>query len=161
PSLTVRGTGLEGGRAVRHAPAEGEAEGSVIRELLDAIVGGVGDEHVPAPVHRDPRGVIELTGPAAHNPGLTARGTNLEGGRAVRHPPAEGEAEGSVIRELLDAGGVQAGETIGYKDVPAPVHPDARGKEELPTLKWRARSAPERGDEGPAARGRRRIQMRH
>src|SRR5262249_42950755 len=76
-------TGLEGRHAVLHSPAEGEEEGPGGRELLDAAVEQVGDEDVPAVIHGNATGVVELPDPAAQ---AAPRGD-----------------KGACVRELLDA----------------------------------------------------------
>jgi len=94
-------------------------------ELLDAIVAGVGDEDVPAPIDGDTTGAVELPVPAA---------------RATPLPN-----EGPGVRELLDA---VVGE-VGDVDVPARIHSHVNGGSELPVPE--AEAAP-RGEEGPGVR---------
>src|SRR5207249_9376895 len=62
-------------------------------KLLDAVVVAVADEDVPAPIHGDTPGIVELPVPAAH-----------------AAPPGE---EGPAVRELLDATAVEVGGAAG------------------------------------------------
>src|SRR5207253_5609997 len=81
------------------APPRSE-ESTVAVELLDAVVVVVGHEDIPAPIHGNAPGLVEL-------PVATAGA-----------PPRGEEVAGAV--ELLDA--VVA--LVGDEDVPAPIHGD-------------------------------------
>src|SRR5437667_329414 len=94
-------------------------------KLLDAVVVAVADEDVPAPIHGDATGIVELPVPAAH-----------------ATPLAE---EAAAVRELLNA--IVAG--VCDKDVRARIGGDAEGKVELPVPA--AQAAP-LGEEGPGVR---------
>jgi len=86
----ARGAGL-GGPKVEGAAARRDLRTG---ELLDSTVGAVGDEDVPATIHRDAIGGAELSVPAAGGP-----------------PRAE---EGPGVRELLDA----VVDLFGDEDIP-------------------------------------------
>src|SRR5207245_253163 len=121
--------------AAAHAAPLGE-EGARVRELLDAVVGEIGDEDIAVAIDVDATGAVEL--PVA----------------AARDAPL-GE-EGSVIRELLDdsAGqGLKAATAVapvGDVDVAAPIHGDDNGGGELPVP---SPTAPPLEEEDPAHDG--------
>src|SRR5262249_13325552 len=119
------------------------AEGAHVRERLDADIRLGRDPHVSERIdskiiERSPI-EAELSVPVAANPGPTPRRAGLQRWQPVRPAPAEGEEEGSVIPELLDA--VVA--VLSHEHVPAPIHRHAFRCSELPGSA--ARAAP-RGD---------------
>src|SRR5262245_44019671 len=99
------------------------------RELLDAVVAGVGDEDVPAAIHGDASGFVELPFSAA--------------------PAARLGEEGSGVRQRLEADVDVESVPLGDEDVPAPVRGKASGRQELPVPG--ARAAP-LGEEGAGIR---------
>src|SRR5262249_16202640 len=97
---------------------------------LDAFVAGIRNVDVPAHVHGDAVGGVELPVPATH--------------------ATPGGDEGPVVRELLDSVIAE----VGHEDVPAPVHAHANPLLELPVAA--ARTAPLGDKRSTVGNGRRR-----
>ncbi len=120
-------------RAAGQAPDHGA--GAVEVEALDAVVGAVGDVHVP-PAHRDPP-AGRLVGP------LAGAEVELADAAAARAPHAEQAPTGA---EALDA---VAG-AVEHVDVPARVHREPVDRPELPGTRAvgapLAEEAPRRGE---------------
>src|SRR5262249_35863983 len=114
--------------ATRATPLPDERPG--IRELLDARVAGVDGEDVSAPIDGDASGAQEACGDRARPPVP-----------CTEAPPLQ--AKGPGARELLDAS--VAG--VGDEDVPAAVHGDVNGVNELPVPRS-LNPTPARGDAG-------------
>src|SRR5205823_1240428 len=135
------------------------------RELLDAVVVAVSDEDVPAPIHGDAPGNVELPVPAASAapaseerpavrvlpdggadvvadedaPAPLDAHPRYVGDPRIRHAPAR-------VPHLLLAAVVAA---LAHEDVPAAIHGDAGGAVELPVPA--AQAAP-LGEECPGVR---------
>src|SRR5213593_3196392 len=83
-------------------------------KLLDAVVVAVADEDVPAPIHGDTPGIVELPVPAAS--------------------AAPASEERPAVRVLPDGGA----DVVADEDVPAPIHGDTGGAGEAPLRDERA-----------------------